>query len=333
MSSLESGIAVVDLADDVATKTTLLDLSIDSIAIVLAHLGKRPRLSDLARVAAVCTTLHAILADESVWLTLCKYAWSISDLDVSSDWPKLSSFHSLYAVLETWGPRQGFHHLLEVYPWGALFLLRFRGGRFVGELLHHAPSTGGDKCEAQEPVVILEVDFEASDLSDGEEGSLPAWLSARAPRMRWCGEKVVVCTTRVGAPAVSVPSHIIPGGDYYDFDDSLVPGREVHCRQYLQVKLAAADAGNDRESGEEEAEEAEGAREEDDDGGEKKRKADALSQIPNMRRLWGIMRRRGEPDEGARWFERLQQSPGCRNCRNCRNCRTTVGPLSDHCRK
>ena len=40
---------------------------------------------------------------------------------------------------QEWAPRQGFHQLLDAYPWGALLLLSFRQGLFVGELIFHEP--------------------------------------------------------------------------------------------------------------------------------------------------------------------------------------------------
>ena len=310
MAGLDEGIAAVDVTDDAATtnSTVLLDLSTDAIAIILAHLGTRPRLTDLLGVAAVCSDLRTVLADEAVWQTLCKYAWSISDVDLSSDWPRLSSFRSLYAVLEVWAPYQGFHTCLETFPWGALFLLRFRRGRFVGELLHHASSVdGANKCEAQDPVTILEVDFDANEGVD--ESSLPAWLSAaHSPRMRWCGERVVSCTTHVGTPSVYPCEGPIPGAHYFDEKISLVPHR-VRCRQYLQVQLAADDATEEAAHGDEEARAADAS---------SSRNRDAI--IETCKAWLPTRRDMGAADEGARWLKRMNLLP-----RHCAGRQVTLG--------
>jgi len=161
---------------------TILDISTDSFVNVLLHVGAgaRPSTAELCRLSGVCSGFRSTLADESTWQILCKWAWSVDDADLSSDWPRLASFRSLYAVLEVWlglglgqrvgvrvdpnpnpnpnanpnpipapnpnpnpsqewAPRQGFHQLLDAYPWGALLLLRFRQGLFVGELIFHEP--------------------------------------------------------------------------------------------------------------------------------------------------------------------------------------------------
>lgn len=359
----------VDVADaDDGVPTTLLDLSTDSIAIILSHLGRRPLLADVVRVAAVCTELRAMLAEEIIWQTLCKSAWSIADIDLSSDWPRLSSFRLLYAVLETWAPRQGFHHLIDAYPWGALLLLRFRGGRFVGELLHHATPAGGFKCAAQEPVTILEVDFAAPPPAPeggpaaaaalGTEDALPAWLrAARNPTMRWCGDRVVACTTCAEAPRV-LCNDVIPAARLFQeasgvgfqstdaaADRSLVPSR-VQCRQYLQVQLgsepprAAADgrssaapshpaaAGSrssgdhdEREDDDEAASEAasEDASEESSDSAEPLARADDAMEL---RALWAPTRAtpRGVTTEGEMWRQRLRRLPD-----HCARRRVTLG--------
>ena len=120
---------------------TILDISTDSFVNVLLHVGAgaRPSTAELCRLSGVCSGFRSTLADESTWQILCKWAWSVDDADLSSDWPRLASFRSLYAVLEVWAPRQGFHQLLDAYPWGALLLLSFRQGLFVGELIFHEP--------------------------------------------------------------------------------------------------------------------------------------------------------------------------------------------------
>ena len=305
----------------VEPSATLLDLSTDSIAIILAHLGTRPKLADLGKVAAVCSDFHRTLGEDSVWQTLCKYAWSICDLecDLSTDWPRLSSFRSLYAVLEVWAPRQGFHHLLNAYPWGALLLLRFRGGKFVGELIHHRPSPSNSaKCEAQEPVTILECDFEASS---------HAWLrAAREPAMLWCGQRVAACTTVLEAPTV-LPSRVIPGSDFFReaLMDSLVPDH-VQCSRYLQVTLAPTIEGpaaaDYRENGDDKAEAEEGGEEEEegsDDGEEEgseeqeeegsSEEQESVSGVREAMRLWAPTNRGSGGDESARWWRRLQGLP------------------------
>lgn len=194
------------MAEEVLDETvTILDVSPDSFAIILAHLGIRPSLSELLRLSSVCTGFRTILADEPTWQTLCKYAWSVDEVDLSPDWPRLGSFRALYAVLEVWVPRQGFFQLLDGFPWGCLLLLSFRAGRFLGEVIHHAsPSSRerGCKCEAQHPVTVLEVDFPdsaagvASNRADGATGLPPACMmeAARSPCIRWCGLRVASCT-------------------------------------------------------------------------------------------------------------------------------------------
>ena len=127
--------------EDAEAPHTILDISADSFVNVLLHVGAgaRPSTAELCCLSGVCSGFRSTLGDESTWQILCKWAWSVDDADLSSDWPRLASFRSLYAVLEVWAPRQGFHQLLDAYPWGALLLLSFRQGLFVGELIFHEP--------------------------------------------------------------------------------------------------------------------------------------------------------------------------------------------------
>lgn len=91
------------------------DLSLDLFATVLSHVGvgMRPTTMELWCLSGVCTAFRTNLADDSLWQTLCKSAWSVHDIDLSSDWPQLASYCSLYAVLEVWAPRQGFYQVLK----------------------------------------------------------------------------------------------------------------------------------------------------------------------------------------------------------------------------
>ena len=238
-----------------------MDLSTDTFATMLSHIGVRPKLSQLMRISSVCTGCRALLADESVWQALCKRAWSIDEADLSSEWPSLPSFRALYAVLETWAPRQGFHQLIDAYPWGALLLLRFRGGRFVGELLHHTVSAETGFCVAQAPVLILDVDFgeeataimaettsitpstTAADNTSSTSGegrddaSIPAWLAAaRRPRIRWCGEPVTSCVTRQDDLQVNI-CPFVAGSHLFRFNSQSIVQHLLQCRQYLQVEI------------------------------------------------------------------------------------------------
>ena len=99
---------MVDVSDDAAVATGFLDISTDAIATILVNLGTRPRLHASVhgrRVQGLAPRAH-VLAEESLWQALWKNAWAISEVDLSSDWPRLTSFRSLYAVLEAWAPRQ-----------------------------------------------------------------------------------------------------------------------------------------------------------------------------------------------------------------------------------
>jgi hypothetical protein len=335
----------VDIAE--SPPSTLLDISVDAIATVLSHLGTRPRLAELLQLGAVCRDLRALMCDESIWQALCKSAWSIADADLSSEWPTLSSFRSLYAVLEVWAPRQGFHQLLEAFPWGALLLLRFAGGRFVGELIHHKVSPETGFCVAQKPVLALEVTFGAAGVNAGaessadEQDSTPVWLRvARRPRIRWCGKDVVSCTTVTDAPHVPI-SPFVAGGRFFSRDptDSIAP-RRVRCRQYLSLRVdlgrprggaqmpTCSDGGDETSGAGEagEADEANGADESDEDDesdeSEDEDEDDEGAQEPSdpldaeyvraMRELWvpTAPEAKDAVHEGRRWYKRLQ---GLRN--------------------
>lgn len=231
---------------------TILDVSQDSFATILAFLGVRPSTRELCRLSLVCTFFRDIIADEATWQILCKYSWSVDDADLSADWPRLESFRSLYAVLEVWAPRQGFHQLIDAFPWGALLLLSFRKGVFVGELLHHdPPAAGSTKCVARAPVPVLSVTFATSaDITEPAVESgvapMPAWMApvTRAV-MRWCGQPLASCEITHSPQAH--PRHLGDVTNFFighqgaRFAQSLVPNY-VRCRQYLVLRVGSAAA-------------------------------------------------------------------------------------------
>ena len=131
--------------------------------------------ASLCRVGACSTSLHRALGgdgagggvggvggvgggggDEEVWRSLCQLQWRVSD-ERFAQWPSISSWRTLYRVLEEWAPREGFYVLLEGSPWGLLLLLRFVGGDFVGEALFPEQQRGGSG--AFERTVVLRVSF------------------------------------------------------------------------------------------------------------------------------------------------------------------------------
>jgi hypothetical protein len=129
--------------------------------------------ASLCRVGACSTSLHRALGsdgggvggsvgggggDEEVWRSLCQLQWRVSD-ERFAQWPSISSWRTLYRVLEEWAPREGFYVLLEGSPWGLLLLLRFVGGDFVGEALFPEQHTSG----AFERTVVLRVSFSDAD--------------------------------------------------------------------------------------------------------------------------------------------------------------------------
>uniref|UniRef100_A0A7S2IA19 F-box domain-containing protein n=1 Tax=Haptolina brevifila TaxID=156173 RepID=A0A7S2IA19_9EUKA len=248
--------------------TTLLDVSTDSFAIIFAHVGVRPLLAELCQLSEVCSTFRSIVHDEATWQILCKYAWSIDAMDVSVDWPRLSSYRTLYALLETWAARQGFYALVDAFPWGALLLLRFHSGQFIGELIYHAPASDGGKCVEQPRVRVLTVDFNAAQpaSTSGETADLgtergtasarvPPWLAAaKAPRIQWCGIDVTECTCETSPPEVLPHTELLRRFPWFEYNHpgflerSLLPtsirpqqGGWLSFRSYLSLDVDTTD--------------------------------------------------------------------------------------------
>ena len=234
--------------------TTILDLPVDSFAIVLAHIGVRPTLMQLCEISTACKGFHEHFAEDDLWQILCRYAWSLNDVDLSANWPRLSSYRALYATLEKWAPRQGFHQLVDAFPWGALVLLRFHEGFFIGELMHHRPSDDGSgKAIPQTPLTILEVDFSQPGRTRSTCSAWPPWAwPAFNPHITWCGLAVTNCRTTRVAPCVlptslGVVTRYFEGEDLPDqpsfMETSLLPGR-LQCRQYVQLAFPTEPTGD-----------------------------------------------------------------------------------------
>ncbi len=74
----------------------------------------------------------------------------------------MRSWWALHAVLERWGPREGFYSLANAFPWGLLLLLRFKGGCFVGEVIRGGgEGSGSSGIDIDGRTEVLRVRFAA----------------------------------------------------------------------------------------------------------------------------------------------------------------------------
>jgi len=80
-----------------------------------------------------------------VWKPLCIQSWKVTEQHLTQ-WPKMSSWKSLYATLQHWVPREGFYVLLDAYPWGILFLMRILDGNFVCDVVRYNEEKQKQDC-------------------------------------------------------------------------------------------------------------------------------------------------------------------------------------------
>jgi len=88
----------------------------------------------LARYNSLCRSFRFHLTEERVWQHLCKDFWYVTE-ERFEEWPSLSSYRSLYAVLEQWAALEGFYSMPSAYPWCLLVLVRFEAGALVAEAI------------------------------------------------------------------------------------------------------------------------------------------------------------------------------------------------------
>ena len=82
--------------------------------------------------------------ENDVWRTLCNFMHG----ETVREWPDMPP-EILHDVLDKYAPLEGFYTVASAFPWGKLLLLRFRGGRFVGEVIEHVPPEEGEAGEGR----------------------------------------------------------------------------------------------------------------------------------------------------------------------------------------
>ena len=82
--------------------------------------------------------------ENDVWRTLCNFMHG----ETVREWPDMPP-ETLHDVLDKYAPLEGFYTVASAFPWGKLLLLRFRGGRFVGEVIEHVPPEEGEAGEGR----------------------------------------------------------------------------------------------------------------------------------------------------------------------------------------
>ena len=107
-------------------------------------------------------------------------------------WPQLSSPRQLHRILAIYAPLEGFYVLQSAFPYGLLLILRFRDGRFVGELVGHADGCNGlqgpDGHLSNARTTVLSVAFDDDDGNGGETETTT-----------WCGYRAL-CYGGAGSP-------------------------------------------------------------------------------------------------------------------------------------
>lgn len=135
-------------------------LPIPVLSIVLTYeIPTFKRISVLIRVLLGSTP--SVEDNDYIYETLIKKSWrSVSSDDNSFEkkWrPNLNSWTSLYRVLETWIPREGFYSVLDAAPWGLLLRIRFKNGTIIGELVYpNEEKKDSDNAFIITPVLTIE---------------------------------------------------------------------------------------------------------------------------------------------------------------------------------
>lgn len=96
--------------------------------------------TQLGAFSAICRDALATLRTDSAWKHLCVKYWYATE-ERLRNWPALSA-QGLYRALEQWVPMEGFHVMMQFYPFGLLVLVRIKEGIVSADVIRFVPRNG-----------------------------------------------------------------------------------------------------------------------------------------------------------------------------------------------
>ena len=121
-------------------------------------------------ITCTCRMLYSKLGEnENIWYALNRFQFRVDPKSHKQHhhWPNVSSPRQLHSILSVYAPLEGFYVCATPFPFGLLFVLRFRDGQFVAELVSLGKiidQTDGDdissaKLSVDERTQIMSVSF------------------------------------------------------------------------------------------------------------------------------------------------------------------------------
>ena len=158
-------------------------IALEKAAVSTALSSRLPSVSHLVKIITCsCRMLYSKLTEsENIWYALNRFQFRVDPKNHRKHyhWPNVSSPRQLHAILSTYAPLEGFYVCANPFPIGLLFVLRFRDGKFVAELVslgEKRDRTNDDGASSAKSSVDKRTQIMSVSFSDGKD-----------PQISFCG--------------------------------------------------------------------------------------------------------------------------------------------------